>query len=127
MTSDIRLVLGKRLREERERLGLSQTALAALGGAKMRTLQDWERGLSAVQAEFLAAVGAHGVDVQYIITGHALFEGKQGTALRAEEAALLENYRASDDEGRAAARKVMAALAGSASREVEGLAQPSSK
>lgn len=110
MSTDIRANMGKRLREERERLGVSQKQFAALGGAKTRTLQDWERGLNAVQAEFLAAMSAHGVDVQYVITGNALIGGKQGVALRVEEAALLENYRKSDEEGRSAARTVLAAL-----------------
>ena len=55
---------------ERERLGLLQPDMAALGGVKPRTYQDWERGVALVSAEFLSAVDAHGIDVSYVITGN---------------------------------------------------------
>lgn len=72
MRENIRLSLGARLREERERLGLSQLAFGALGDVSLRTEQDWERGVSAVKSDFLAVVAQHGVDVLYVITGERL-------------------------------------------------------
>ena len=50
-------------------MGLTQEGLAEVAGAKRRTLQDWERGLSSPTAVQLCAFSAIGVDVQYIITG----------------------------------------------------------
>lgn len=64
--------MGVRLREERERLGLSQVQIAALTEFKLRTYQDWERGIAAVSSEFLALAAAHGMDVFYVLTGERL-------------------------------------------------------
>lgn len=72
MNENIRLLLGARLREERERLGLSQLVFGALGDISLRTEQDWERGVSAVKSDFLNVVAQHGVDVLYVVTGERL-------------------------------------------------------
>lgn len=72
MNENIRLLLGARLREERERLGFSQLTFGALGDISLRTEQDWERGVSAVKSDFLAVVVQHGVDVLYVITGERM-------------------------------------------------------
>lgn len=72
MNKKIRLLLGARLREERERLGFSQLAFGALADVSLRTEQDWERGVSAVKSDFLTVVAQHGVDVLYVITGERL-------------------------------------------------------
>jgi phage repressor protein C with HTH and peptisase S24 domain len=61
--------LHSRLKNERERLGLSQTAFGALGGAGKTTVISWERGTASPNAAFLEAVAASGADVQYILTG----------------------------------------------------------
>lgn len=58
-----------RLKDERQRLGLTQEAFAELAGAKRRTLQDWEKGISSPTAVQLSALGAIGVDVQFVLTG----------------------------------------------------------
>ena len=89
--------MGARLREERERLGLLQPDMAALGQAKPRTYQDWERGIAVVGAEFLAAVAGHGVDVGYVITGQRTTPAQPGGAVThaqlmgAVEAGLVAN------------------------------------
>jgi transcriptional regulator with XRE-family HTH domain len=72
MNKKIRLLLGARLREERERLGFSQLAFGAVADVSLRTEQDWERGVSAVKSDFLTVVAQHGVDVLYVITGERL-------------------------------------------------------
>ncbi len=69
MEEEIRVLIGSRLREERERLRFSQQAFAELGGVSMRAEQDWERGVSAPKADFLAVAVEHGVDVLYVLTG----------------------------------------------------------
>ncbi|WP_225585368.1 helix-turn-helix domain-containing protein [Acidovorax sp. ACV01] len=61
--------IGKRLREERERLGLSQPAFAALAGTTKQTLFSWETGKTAPDGFQLAALATSGADVLYILTG----------------------------------------------------------
>jgi transcriptional regulator with XRE-family HTH domain len=72
MVTDIRSSLGVRLREERERLDLSQAQMASLAEFKLRTYQDWERGIAAVSSEFLALAAPHGLDVFYVLTGERM-------------------------------------------------------
>ena len=69
MGTEFRISCGVRLREERERLGLSQAEMSATTGVKPRTYQDWERGIATVSAEFLSVAATLGVDVLYVITG----------------------------------------------------------
>ena len=75
MSTEIRTSLSDRLRAERDRLGLSQPDMAALGDVKPRTYQDWERGIAAVSAEFLSVAGTHGLDASYVITGRRNLTG----------------------------------------------------
>lgn len=65
----MRIDIGSRLREERERLDMSQSDFAAWGDASKRSQIEWEKGSQVPNAEFLAKVGAKGVDVQYVLTG----------------------------------------------------------
>jgi transcriptional regulator with XRE-family HTH domain len=61
--------IGDRLRRERERLGLSQTDFAALAGASKRAQIRYEAGERSPDAEYLARLARHGVDVLWVITG----------------------------------------------------------
>ena len=61
--------IGDRLRRERERLGLSQTAFAALAGASKRSQIRFEADERSPDASYLAGVAKAGVDVYWIITG----------------------------------------------------------
>ena len=62
-------MIGTRLKEERERLGMNQESFAAIAGAKRRTLVDWEKGSTSPTAVQLAAFAEFGVDIQYVLTG----------------------------------------------------------
>jgi len=87
--------IGDRLREERTRLGYSQIAFAALGGASKGSQLAWEKGAAYPNAEFLQFVAHFGVDVLYVVTG------RRGEAdLSVEEAAVLGGYRKLDERGR---------------------------
>lgn len=60
---------GKRLRSERERLGLSQTAFAERCGVGKRMQIYFEQGKNAPGGSYLAAAAKLGVDVGYVIDG----------------------------------------------------------
>lgn len=64
--------IGVRLREERERLGLSQTAFGELGGASKASQVRYENGGRSPDGEYLSAVAKHGVDVFYVLTGQRM-------------------------------------------------------
>lgn len=59
---------GQRLREERERLGLSQTKLAAMCCASKGSQILYEKGKPPT-ADYLAALASAGADVVYVLTG----------------------------------------------------------
>jgi len=66
------MTIGKRLKEERERLHLTQTSLGDIGGMGKTTVIAWERGTAYPNAEFLEAAASFGMDVNYVITGKRL-------------------------------------------------------
>lgn len=61
--------IGDRLKEERVRLGLSQTDLGAIGGVGKTTQINYEKGERSPDAAYLSAAAAHGLDVLYVLTG----------------------------------------------------------
>ena len=61
--------IGTRLREERERLGMTQEGFGQAGGVLKRALIRYEKGERMPDATFLAAIAAAGADVLYILTG----------------------------------------------------------
>ncbi|MBD3728723.1 MAG: helix-turn-helix domain-containing protein [Sphingomonadales bacterium] len=58
-----------RLREERERLGLSQKALGELGGVSKNTQLAYENGGSSIPLDYLDRLSKHGLDLDYVATG----------------------------------------------------------
>lgn len=114
------MLIGERLRQERERLGLNQTELGARGGVSRKTQFNYETGERLPDAAYLAAVMEAGVDVLYVVTGArsappgigtVLLTGDGATVLTADEAALLDNYRHSSEMGKRAVEAAAAALA----------------
>ncbi len=66
---EVRQEIGRRLLEERSRLGFTQQSLAdAIGGSRLSVIH-YENGRSSPAAETLAAMEAVGVDVRYVLTG----------------------------------------------------------
>lgn len=61
--------IGNRLREERERLKLSQPSMAGAAGTTKRTQFAYETDKTPPKASYLAKVASLGVDVGYVITG----------------------------------------------------------
>lgn len=107
MTS--RLGIGVRLKEERERLKLGQPAVTRLTGAAKKTQYNYENGVSAPDAEFLAALSTAGMDVFYVLTGQ-----RSAIALAPDESVLVEGYRKLDGRGKAG---LLAYLAGANSTD----------
>jgi transcriptional regulator with XRE-family HTH domain len=103
------MTIGVRLREERERLDLSQPKFAAVAGTTKQTLFSWESGKTAPDAFQLAQLAGIGADVLYVVTGLRSGGVTPPPALRDGEATLLEGYRALDARGKAG---VMALIAG---------------
>lgn len=64
--------VGKRIAEERKRLGLSQAAFAALVGVSFSTQRRYEDGRSAPPTTYLNAAGEVGVDVGYVMGWEAV-------------------------------------------------------
>ena len=94
--SEKRTSIGARLKEERERLGFSQPAFAAIGGASKGSQVSWEKGTATPNAEFLYEVARVGVDVLYVVTGR-----RDSAELAPEEQMVLSGYRQLDARGRA--------------------------
>lgn len=61
--------LGQRLKEERERLRLSQIDFAAVGGAKKHSQINYEADRTAPDTNYLSALSTCGADIVYILTG----------------------------------------------------------
>lgn len=83
------VLFGERLREERQRLSLNQTAMGELGGVTKKTQMLYESSTRAPDADYLAAIASAGADVLYIITG---MRG-ENTASTPTELAYLRNCR----------------------------------
>lgn len=91
--------IGDRLKEERERLGLSQTDFAALAGASKNSQYNYEKGERSPDANYLAAAAAQGVDVMYVVTGNR--RPQEAASLTQEAAELVKIYERIDLADRA--------------------------
>lgn len=98
------MTIAERLKEERERLGLSQPRLGGLTGVVKQTVIQWEKGASAPDAVQISAFADAGADVLYILTGvraaapvlaaEQVQAGYAAKVLSKKEQVLLEKYRA---------------------------------
>lgn len=98
------MTLGKRLKEAREALGLSQAALAEECGISAQAQLNFEKDRNLPGSAYLLELAELGVDVGYVLLG-------MRCAQTPEEAALLANYRAASPELRAAALRLLGAQA----------------
>ena len=116
-----------RLKEERARLGLSQTALAGVLGVTKWTVINYERPGgrgTPIPANLLSACARLGMDVQYVLTGvpsanlnrvaeetgsYRVARNKS-TALSNDERNLLAKYRRLKPQQRTHAQAIVRAL-----------------
>lgn len=106
--------IGKRLREERERLGLSQPAFAAVAGTTKQTLFSWETGKTAPDGFQLAALATTGADVLYILTGQRAGGASAPPPPRAVsegDRILLDNFHAAPAQVQAGVKTALGAFA----------------
>ncbi len=108
-----RSLIGARLKEERERLGFSQPAFAAIGGASKGSQISWEKGTATPNAEFLHEVARIGVDVLYVVTGR-----RDSADMAPEEQMVLAGYRQLDARGRAGVLALISGMQAPASASV---------
>lgn len=106
--------IGIRLKEERERLKLSQAALAEIGGKKKLAQLKYEQGDSSPTAAYLAAVERVGIDVLYVVTGV-----RTSASLVPEELELLTLFRAASQPVKAAVRGALQGALGTSGAKIQ--------
>lgn len=92
----------ERLREERERLGLSQTEVSSRLAVGKNTYLRYESGETSPTARHLAELDRMGMDVYYIVVGE-----RTGNELGAEYGNLISAYSKCSEELRGAALAVL--------------------
>jgi len=100
--------IGSRLLEERERLVLTQPAMAEICGVTMRSQRNYEKDERLPDAAYLAAATHAGVDVVYALTGQ---RSAGAPSLTPEETALVDNFRHSPPEAQKAIKATSDLLA----------------
>ena len=101
--------IGSRLRQERERLGMSQKAFGVIGGVEANAQGKYENGDRAPKADYLSRVAERGVDVLYVLTGTptpTLVDN-----LSQIEEKVLVSYRVLQKEDQDAIRRLTTTLA----------------
>lgn len=116
--------IGSRLRQERERLGLSQKAFGEIGGVEANAQGKYENGDRAPKADYLSRVAARGVDVLYVLTGTPTPTLTDNLSQIEEK--VLVSYRTLHKEDQDAIRRLTVTLAElSAAQATKGRSGPS--
>lgn len=92
----------ERLKNERERIGLSQVAFAAVGGVGRTAQVNYEKGERFPDLAYLEAIAKIGCDIQYIVLGEP-----SSAKINKDEIKLLEKFRSADLQLKAAAMAVL--------------------
>ncbi|MBS5840547.1 helix-turn-helix transcriptional regulator [Pseudomonas lundensis] len=100
--------IGDRLKQERERLGLNQTELAAAAGASKNSQYNYEKGERSPDAAYLAAVAQKGVDILYVVTGVPTPQVVEG--FTEVEDKLVNQYRALSQADQEAVDRIVGAM-----------------
>lgn len=80
--------IGLRLKEERERMGLSQVAMGEIANVKKLTQLNYEKGERFPDALYLSTLANFGLDVQYVVTGI-----RTTSSLSVDEQDLIDKFR----------------------------------
>ncbi|WP_256806016.1 helix-turn-helix domain-containing protein [Pseudomonas kurunegalensis] len=100
--------VSERLREERDRKGLTQLEFATLVGVSRGTQKNYELGaaVGAMDLKYLASLEANGIDATYVLTGQRTI----AAGLTDEEFTLLERYREIPEQDQRALRRFLKAM-----------------
>ncbi|WP_295855223.1 helix-turn-helix domain-containing protein [uncultured Xylophilus sp.] len=113
--AELRAIIGSRLREERQRLNLSQADLAERSEVSRRSIVEWERGALVPTVEFIAHAAELGFDPLYVVTGQriALKQAQVlGVQLDAAELEVVEAFRACVEDDRKVVKRIATTLGG---------------
>jgi transcriptional regulator with XRE-family HTH domain len=99
--------------EERKRLGFSQAEAGGICGVSREMWGKYERGKAVMGTEVLSKFVLSGADAVYVLTGIRSMPvtEQQSTPLNREEEVLLDNFRNSSPEAKAALKATSNALA----------------
>jgi transcriptional regulator with XRE-family HTH domain len=101
---------GPRLREERERLGLTQRIFGDIGGVEPNAQGKYESGERTPRMDYLAAIAARGVDALYVLNG--THTPAPLDSLTGDEDRLLGAFRRLPADDQAAVWHLLSRLAG---------------
>ena len=82
--------IGKRLKEERARIGATQEKMALAGGIQKRAQARYEAGERCPDGHYLSLIAELGVDVNYVLTGK---RSKQDVAANNEDSFSNEDLQ----------------------------------
>lgn len=83
--------IGERLKKERNRLNISQTKMAEIGGVTKQSQINYESGKRYPDAKYLAEIAKIGVDIYYILLGNSKeisFDNNENDFVEAVESRL---------------------------------------
>jgi transcriptional regulator with XRE-family HTH domain len=103
--------IGERLREERNRLGMSQPVFAEIAGTTKQTLFSWESEKTAPDGFQMAALATAGVDVLYVVTGQRSQPVAPQALLPEGDRILLDNFHAAPAQVQAGVKTTLGAFA----------------
>lgn len=103
---------GPRLREERERLGLTQRVFGDIGGVEPNAQGKYESGERTPRIDYLAALAKRGVDALYVLSG--VHTPAPLDSLTIDEDRLLGLFRRLSEADQIALRHLLQRLAGEA-------------
>lgn len=90
--------IGKRVREERERIGMTQEDFGKVGGVRRATQYLYEQGDRTPSMEYLARIVAAGADMNYLVTGERVRTSESRWTI--DKNALAAAYRLVDEFAR---------------------------
>jgi len=102
--------LGPRLREERERLGMTQRVFGDIGGVEPNAQGKYESGERTPRLDYLASLAAKGVDALYVLNGVRTPAPLE--SLSTQESGLLGAFRRLSAADQAALWHLLERLAG---------------
>lgn len=106
--------IGERLKEERERLGLTQTEFGVLLGVSRGTQKNYELGASSLDLRYVAALEEQGVDAAFVLTGRR--STPLGQMLTTAEEELINQFRTISDDDQKAIRRFLKAMSDDAAK-----------